>query len=64
VRLYLARSLHAVATELEDVESIDAARMPFAAALEAAATGEIADAMSAAAFLRVAHRLRVERTAD
>ncbi len=63
VRLFLARSLHAVATELEDVESIDAARMPFAAALEAAATGEIADAMTAAALLRVAHRLRAEAPA-
>jgi ADP-ribose pyrophosphatase len=60
VRLFLARTLTAVATDPEDIESIDAVRMPFAAALRAAGSGEIADAITVAALLRTAHVLATE----
>ena len=58
VRVFLARDLTPVATDLEEVESIEAVRMPFAAALQATETGGISDALTAAALLRAAHRLR------
>jgi ADP-ribose pyrophosphatase len=61
VRLFLARELRAVDTAPEDVESIAPVRMPFAAALLAAARGEIADAVSAAALLRASQHLADER---
>ncbi len=61
VRLFLARDLSTTVTELEDVESIDAVRMPFAAALSAAQSGELADAVSAIALVRAAHRMGNER---
>jgi 8-oxo-dGTP pyrophosphatase MutT (NUDIX family) len=60
VQLFLARDLRSVATELEDVESIAAVRMPFRDAVLAAARGEIADAVTAAALLRAAQRLQDE----
>jgi 8-oxo-dGTP pyrophosphatase MutT (NUDIX family) len=61
VRLFLARGLRAAATEFEDVETIVMARMPFRAALRAAARGEIDDAVTVAALLRTAQRLEDER---
>lgn len=61
VQLFLARDLYAVETDLEDVESIAAVRMPFRAALLAAARGELADAVTAAALLRASQRLADER---
>ena len=64
VRIFLARSLAAVPAEPEDVETIEAVRMPFADALQAAGSGEIADAITATALFRAAHRLREERAAS
>ena len=61
VSLFLARELTPVATDLEDVETIDAVRMPFRDALRAAGRGEIADAVTATALLRAAQRLEDER---
>jgi 8-oxo-dGTP pyrophosphatase MutT (NUDIX family) len=63
VRIFLARTLTAVKIELEDVESIEAVRMPFADALHAAACGEIVDAITVVALLRADHRLRSEAAA-
>jgi 8-oxo-dGTP pyrophosphatase MutT (NUDIX family) len=60
VRIFLARDVTSVAAEPEDVESIDAVRMPFADAVRAAGSGEIADAVTVTALFRVAHRLRAE----
>ena len=57
VRIFLARDLRVVGADLEDVETIAAVRMPFRAALLAAARGELADAVTAAALLRAAQRL-------
>jgi 8-oxo-dGTP pyrophosphatase MutT (NUDIX family) len=54
VRIFLARTLTPVASEPEDVESIDPVRLRFADALRAAGTGEIADAITVTALLRVA----------
>jgi 8-oxo-dGTP pyrophosphatase MutT (NUDIX family) len=58
VHLFLARDLHAVAPEPEEVETIAAVRMPFTEALLAAARGEIADAVTATALLRAAQHLK------
>jgi 8-oxo-dGTP pyrophosphatase MutT (NUDIX family) len=61
VALFLARDVRAVATDPEDVETIVPVRMPFAEALRAAGRGEITDAVTAAALMRVAQRLADER---
>jgi 8-oxo-dGDP phosphatase len=61
VALFLARDVHAVASDPEDVETIVAVRMPFEEALNAAARGEITDAVTAVALMRVARRLANER---
>jgi len=63
VALYLARELTAVATQLERVESIDTIRMPFHAAIAAAYTGEIQDAVTGLALLRAAHFMEREHAA-
>jgi ADP-ribose pyrophosphatase len=60
VRIFLARELTPVPTDLEDVESIDAVRMPFVDAMSAAGDGTIGDAVTVAALLRAAHRMRAE----
>jgi 8-oxo-dGTP pyrophosphatase MutT (NUDIX family) len=62
VQLFLARDVRVVASDPEAVESIDLHRMPFADALTAAARGEIADAVTGVALLRVAQRLADERS--
>ena len=54
VWLFLARDLTPAPTELEEVETIEAVRMPFARALAAVASGEIDDAVTALALLRAA----------
>ncbi len=61
VVLFLARDVHAVAADPEDVETIVAVRMPFEVALNAAARGDITDAVTTVALMRVAHRLANER---
>jgi 8-oxo-dGTP pyrophosphatase MutT (NUDIX family) len=61
VALFLARDIRAVESDPEDVETIDAVRMPFEEALRAAGRGEIADAVTAAALLRTAQFLADER---
>jgi 8-oxo-dGTP pyrophosphatase MutT (NUDIX family) len=61
VALFLARDLRVVPTDPEDVETIVAVRMPFEEALRAAGRGEITDAVTAAALMRVAQRLADER---
>jgi 8-oxo-dGTP pyrophosphatase MutT (NUDIX family) len=58
VALFLARELRAVPTEPEDVESIVAVRMPFEAAVLAAARGELNDAVTAVALMRTAQWLK------
>jgi ADP-ribose pyrophosphatase len=63
IYLFLARDLRSVATELEDVETIDAVRMPFRDAYFAAARGEINDAVTVAALMRTAQLLEDERGA-
>jgi 8-oxo-dGTP pyrophosphatase MutT (NUDIX family) len=64
VRIFLARTVTPVAAENEEVESIDAVRMPFADALRAAGSGDIADAVTATALFRVAQRLADERAGN
>jgi ADP-ribose pyrophosphatase len=64
VSLFLARDIRAVETDLEDVETIDAVRMPFREAYLAAARGEINDAVTGLALLRVAQRLEDERLGE
>jgi 8-oxo-dGTP pyrophosphatase MutT (NUDIX family) len=61
ISLFLARDLSMVASDPENVETIVAVRMPLRAALRAAGSGEITDAVTAAALLRVAQRLEDER---
>jgi len=61
VALFLARDVHAVAADPEEVETIVAVRMPFEEALRAAGRGDITDAVTAVALLRVAQRLAGER---
>jgi 8-oxo-dGTP pyrophosphatase MutT (NUDIX family) len=60
ISLFLARDLSHVATEHEQVESIETVRMPFAAALEAALNGEIEDAVTGLGLLRAARVLERE----
>jgi 8-oxo-dGTP pyrophosphatase MutT (NUDIX family) len=60
VSLFLARDLAHVATEHEGVESIEAVRVPLRAALDAIASGEINDAVTAVALARAAHILVCE----
>jgi ADP-ribose pyrophosphatase len=60
IELYLARDVHAVAADQEDVESIDAVRVPFREAYLAAARGELNDAVTVCALLRVAQKLADE----
>ena len=62
IYLFLARDLRTVATDLEDVETIDAVRMPFRTAYLAAARGEINDAVTVAALMRTAQLLEDEQT--
>ena len=57
ISIFLARNVHSVASEPEDVETIVAERMPFRDAIRAAATGELNDAVTIAALMRAAHRL-------
>jgi len=61
IALFLARDLRAVPTDPEEVETIVAVRMPFEEALRAAGRGDITDAVTAAALMRVAQRLADER---
>jgi len=60
VSIFLARDLHAVPLEPEDVETIEPVRMPFAEALAAVARGEIADGITASALIRAAHLISEE----
>jgi 8-oxo-dGDP phosphatase len=53
--LYLATDLVPTATERDATEALATARVPFAEALAAVATGRITDAMTVAALLRVHH---------
>jgi ADP-ribose pyrophosphatase len=57
VALFLARDLTHVPTALEHVESIEIVRIPFLVALDAVASGEIDDAITAIALLRAARVL-------
>jgi ADP-ribose pyrophosphatase len=61
VRIFLARELTAVATDLEDVESIEPVRMRFDDAMRAAGSGEFTDAITVLALVRAAHTLAAER---
>jgi 8-oxo-dGTP pyrophosphatase MutT (NUDIX family) len=61
VALFLARDVRAVPTDPEDVETIVEVRMPFEEALRAAGRGDITDAVTAVALMRVAARLAGER---
>jgi 8-oxo-dGTP pyrophosphatase MutT (NUDIX family) len=58
VHVFVARDVTHVPTELERVESIEVVRMPFLAALDAVASGEINDAITAIALFRAARFLR------
>ena len=58
IALFLARDIRAVSGDPEDVESIVAVRLPFRDALRSAAAGELNDAVTIAALMRAAHRLR------
>jgi ADP-ribose pyrophosphatase len=60
VHIFLARELTAVPIDQEEVETIAAVRMPFAEALRAAGSGEIADAITVTALFRAAHRLAAD----
>ncbi len=60
VHVFLARTLTPVATDLEDIESIEPVRMRLAAALHAVGSGEIVDAVTAVAVIRAAHRIGSE----
>jgi len=57
VMLFLARDLTHVPAQLERVESIEIVRIPFLVALDAVASGEIDDAITAIALLRAARAL-------
>ena len=61
--VYLARDIHAVESDQEDVESIDAVRMPFREAYLAAARGKLKDAVTAVALMRLAQFLEDEKGA-
>jgi len=60
VWLFLARELHAVEPELEEVETIAALRLPFCEAVLSALRGELEDAVSGIALARAAHFLENE----
>jgi 8-oxo-dGTP pyrophosphatase MutT (NUDIX family) len=60
VSLFLARDLRSVPDDPEDVETIVTLRMPFRAAILAAARGEIDDAVTGIALLRAAQHLQDE----
>jgi 8-oxo-dGTP pyrophosphatase MutT (NUDIX family) len=64
VSLFLARDVRAVEKDPEDVETIEAVRMPFRDAYLAAARGELDDAVTGLALLRVAQRLEDEQRAQ
>jgi ADP-ribose pyrophosphatase len=61
VSLFLARDVRFVADDPEDVETIEAVRIPLREALHAAASGELKDAVTAVALMRTAQRLEDER---
>ncbi len=61
VSLFLARDLTRVATEHEDVETIETVRLPFEEAVDAALSGELQDAITGLALLRAAQILARER---
>jgi len=61
ISLFLARDVRAVASDPEDVETISISRLPFRTALRMAGSGEIADAVTAAALFRAAQYLEDER---
>lgn len=56
--VFLAKGLHAGNSELEETEDISVKKLPFEQALQMVIDGEITDAISAAALLRVALLLR------
>ena len=58
VALYLARNVRVVERALEDVEQIDAVRMPIEEAMNAAADGRIDDAVTVTALFRYARLAR------
>jgi 8-oxo-dGTP pyrophosphatase MutT (NUDIX family) len=62
VSLFLARDVRFVEKDPEDVETIEAVRMPFRDAYLAAARGELNDAVTGIALLRAAQRLEDERS--
>jgi 8-oxo-dGTP pyrophosphatase MutT (NUDIX family) len=64
VSLFLARDLSHVATEHEDVESIETVRMPFLEAVDAALSGELEDAITGLALLRAAQLMAREAGTD
>jgi len=64
VSLFLARDVRAVEKDPEDVETIEAVRMPFRDAYLAAARGELNDAVTGLALLRAAQRLEDEQRAQ
>jgi 8-oxo-dGDP phosphatase len=53
--LYLATDLSSTETERDETEALSVARVPFSEALAAVAKGQITDAMTVAALLRVHH---------
>ena len=57
VALFLAREVRHVPTQQERVETIETVRMPWDAAIAAASSGELADAVTALALLRAAYFL-------
>jgi 8-oxo-dGTP pyrophosphatase MutT (NUDIX family) len=63
VHIFLARDISAVESEQEDVESVDPVRMPFREAYLQAARGEINDAVTVVALMRVAQKLADEQRA-
>jgi 8-oxo-dGTP pyrophosphatase MutT (NUDIX family) len=63
ISVFLARDIRSVETDQEDVETIHAVRMPFRDAYLAAARGELKDAVTAVALMRLAQFLEDERTA-
>jgi 8-oxo-dGTP pyrophosphatase MutT (NUDIX family) len=61
ISLFLARDIHAVTSEPEDVETIVGVRMPLREACLAAARGELNDAVTGLALMRAAQKLEDER---
>jgi 8-oxo-dGTP pyrophosphatase MutT (NUDIX family) len=60
ISLFLARDIRAVTSDPEDVETIVPVRMPFAEACLLAARGELNDAVTGVALMRVAQLLADE----